>query len=176
MDRTCKYQPEPVLLHEVQVSVYAEDWSTNSATSQTATLKVDNKAPIVSFSFDKSDVHNGKYYKNDKTLTITVDERNFDPSYLPRVTSTTGGGYSISGWSHNGEIHTATVTFSGDSDYTVSYDCYDLAGNKSNTENLEEFTVDKTVPVIKVSYNNNSALNRQLLQSSKNSNDHRNRA
>ena len=84
------------------------------------------------------------------TRMITVDERNFDPSYLPRVTSTTGGGYSISGWSHNGEIHTATVTFSGDSDYTVSYDCYDLAGNKSNTENLEEFTVDKTVPVIKV--------------------------
>lgn len=151
--------PNQFYSNDVQVSVYAEDWSTNSATSQTATLKVDNKAPIVSFSFDKSDVHNGKYYKNDKTLTITVDERNFDPSYLPRVTSTTGGGYSISGWSHNGEIHTATVTFSGDSDYTVSYDCYDLAGNKSNTENLEEFTVDKTVPVIKVSYNNNSALN-----------------
>lgn len=145
--------------NDVKISVYAEDWSANSVTSQPQTLKVDNKAPIVSFSFDKSDVHNGKYYKNDKTLTITVDERNFDESYLPRVTSTAGGGYSISGWSHNGELHTATVTFSGDSDYTVSYDCYDLAGNKSNTENLEEFTVDKTVPVIKVSYNNNSAQN-----------------
>lgn len=145
--------------NDVKVSVYAEDWSANSVTSQPQTLKVDNKAPIVSFSFDKSDVHNGKYYKNDKTLTITVDERNFDESYLPRVTSTAGGGYNISGWSHNGEFHTATVTFSGDSDYTVSYDCYDLAGNKSNTENLEEFTVDKTVPVIKVSYNNNSAQN-----------------
>lgn len=145
--------------NDVKISVYAEDWSANSVTSQPQTLKVDNKASIVSFSFDKSDVHNGKYYKNDKTLTITVDERNFDESYLPRVTSTTGGGYSISGWSHNGELHTATVTFSGDSDYTVSYDCYDLAGNKSNTENLEEFTVDKTVPVIKVSYNNNSAQN-----------------
>lgn len=145
--------------NDVKVSVYAEDWSANSVTSQPQTLKVDNKAPIVSFSFDKSDVHNGKYYKNDKTLTITVDERNFDESYLPRVTSTAGGGYNISGWSHNGEFHTATVTFSGDSDYTVSYDCYDFAGNKSNTENLEEFTVDKTVPVIKVSYNNNSAQN-----------------
>ena len=151
--------PNMFYSNDVKVSVYAEDWSANSVTSQPQTLKVDNKAPIVSFSFDKSDVHNGKYYKNDKTLTITVDERNFDESYLPRVTSTAGGGYSISGWSHNGEIHTATVTFSGDSDYTVSYDCYDLAGNKSNTENLEEFTVDKTVPVIKVSYNNNSAQN-----------------
>lgn len=151
--------PNMFYSNDVKVSVYAEDWSANSVTSQPQTLKVDNKAPIVSFSFDKSDVHNGKYYKNDKILTITVDERNFDESYLPRVTSTTGGGYSISGWSHNGELHTATVTFSGDSDYTVSYDCYDLAGNKSNTENLEEFTLDKTVPVIKVSYNNNSAQN-----------------
>lgn len=151
--------PNMFYSNDVKVSVYAEDWSANSVTSQPQMLKVDNKAPIVSFSFDKSDVHNGKYYKNDKTLTITVDERNFDESYLPRVTSTAGGGYSIGGWSHNGEIHTATVTFSGDSDYTVSYDCYDLAGNKSNTENLEEFTVDKTVPVIKVSYNNNSAQN-----------------
>ena len=65
----------------------------------------------------------------------------------------------FSGWSHNGEIHTATVTFSGDSDYTVTYDCFDLAGNKSNTEKLDEFTVDKTKPVIQVSYDNNSALN-----------------
>lgn len=95
----------------------------------------------------------------DATLTITVDERNFDESYQPQVTSTAGGGYSISGWSHNGEIHTATVTFSGDSDYTVTYDCFDLAGNKSNTEKLDEFTVDKTKPVIQVSYDNNSALN-----------------
>ena len=57
---------------------------------------MDNKAPIVTFSFDQSDVHNGKYYNNDKTLTITVDERNFDESYQPQVTSTAGGGYSIS--------------------------------------------------------------------------------
>ena len=150
--------PNQFYSNDVKVRVYAEDWSTNGANSGTSTLKIDNKAPIVKFSFDKGDVQNGKYYKNDKVLTITVDERNFDESYLPKVTSTTGSGYSIGKWRHNGELHTATVTFSGDSDYTVSYDCYDLAGNKSNTEKLEEFTVDKTAPVIKVSYDNNSAL------------------
>lgn len=151
--------PEKFYSNEVQVTVEAKDHSTNPATVESQVIKIDNKAPIVTFSFDKSDVHNGKYYNNDKTLTITVDERNFDESYKPQVTSTAGGGYSISGWSHNGEIHTATVTFSGDSDYTVTYDCYDLAGNKSNTEKLEEFTVDKTKPAIQVSYDNNNALN-----------------
>ena len=151
--------PDNFYSNDVRVKVTADDWSTNDAASEEISIKVDNKAPIVTFSFDQSDVHNGKYYNNDKTLTITVDERNFDESYQPQVTSTTGGGYSISGWSHNGEIHTATVTFSGDSDYTVTYDCFDLAGNKSNTEKLDEFTVDKTKPVIQVSYDNNSALN-----------------
>lgn len=151
--------PEKFYSNDVQVTVEATDHSTNGKTTETTSIKVDNKAPIVTFSFDKSDVHNGKYYNNDKTLTITVDERNFDESYKPQVTSTASGGYSISGWSHNGEIHTATVTFSGDSDYTVTYDCYDLAGNKSNTEKLDEFTVDKTKPAIQVSYDNNSALN-----------------
>ena len=151
--------PDNFYSNDVRVKVTADDSSTNDAVSEEISIKVDNKAPIVTFSFDQSDVHNGKYYNNDKTLTITVDERNFDESYQPQVTSTAGGGYSISGWSHNGEIHTATVTFSGDSDYTVTYDCFDLAGNKSNTEKLDEFTVDKTKPVIQVSYDNNSALN-----------------
>lgn len=151
--------PNKFYSNDVQVTVTASDWSTNDATSETAKLKIDNKAPIVKFSFDKSDVQNGKYYKNNKTLTITVDERNFDKSYTPKVTSTAGGGYSFSGWSTNGEISTGTVTFSGDSDYTVTFDCYDLAGNKSNTEKLEEFTVDKTNPTISVSYDNNSAQN-----------------
>ena len=151
--------PDNFYSNDIRVKVTADDWSTNEAASEEISIKVDNKAPIVTFSFDQSDVHNGKYYNNDKTLTITVDERNFDESYQPQVTSTAGGGYSISGWSHNGEIHTATVTFSGDSDYTVTYDCFDLAGNKSNTEKLDEFTVDKTKPVIQVSYDNNSALN-----------------
>ena len=149
--------PDNFYSNDVRVKVTADDWSTNDVASEEISIKVDNKAPIVTFSFDQSDVHNGKYYNNDKTLTITVDERNFDESYQPQVTSTAGGGYSISGWSHNGEIHTATVTFSGDSDYTVTYDCFDLAGNKSNTEKLDEFTVDKTKPVIQVSYDNNSA-------------------
>ena len=151
--------PAKFYSNDVRVTVTAEDWSTNGVTSKTTTLKVDNRAPVVRFTFDKSDVHNGKYYKNDKKLKITVEERNFDESYMPKVTSSAGGGYKISKWTHHGETHTATITFTKDSDYTVSYDCYDLAGNKSNTEKLEEFTVDKTAPVIKVAYDNNSALN-----------------
>ena len=151
--------PNAFYSNDVQITVSATDWSTNDATSETQSIKVDNKAPVVTFSLSTADALNGKYYKNNKTLTITVDERNFDPSYTPTVTSTSGGGYSFGGWSSNGEIHTGVITFSGDSDYTVTFDCYDLAGNHSNTERQEEFTVDKTLPTVSVSYNNNDVLN-----------------
>ena len=151
--------PTAFYSNDVQITVSAADWSTNPATSETQRLKVDNEAPVVSFSFDKSDASNGKYYNTTKVLTITVNERNFDESYQPTVTASNGSGYSFSGWSINGEVATGTITFSGDGDYSVTYDCYDLAGNKSNTETLEEITIDKTNPVISVSYDNNNARN-----------------
>ena len=151
--------PTAFYSNDVQVTVSASDWSTNPAASETQRLKVDNEAPKVSFSFDKSDASNGKYYNTTKVLTITVNERNFDESYQPTVTASNGSGYSFSGWSVNGEVATGTITFSGDGDYSVTYDCYDLAGNKSNTETMEEITIDKTNPVISVSYDNNNARN-----------------
>ncbi|HCT90297.1 MAG TPA: hypothetical protein DF613_02770 [Lachnospiraceae bacterium] len=145
--------------NDVRITVTAEDWSGNDAVSKEISMGIDNKAPAVRFSFDESDVQNGRYYHNDKKLRITVVERNFDASYNPKVTSSAGGGYRIGQWIHRGETHTAVLTFTGDSDYTVSYGCYDLAGNKSNTEKLRTFTVDKTAPVIRVAYDNHDVRN-----------------
>ena len=148
--------PNRFYSNDVRITVTASDWSTNQAVSETKTLMIDNQAPVVSMIFDTSDVRNGKYYKNNKTVTITVNERNFDPSYMPVVSSSTGAGWSFSGWSGNGEVHTGVITFSGDGDYTVTYECYDLAGNRSNSVRQEEFTVDKTLPAIQVSYDNDN--------------------
>lgn len=156
--------PSRFYSNNVQVTVEAVDYSTNGASKQTEEIKIDNQVPKVSFSFDKSDAVGGKYYNKDKTLTITVDERNFDDSYKPEVTSSTNQGWSFSGWSGNGEKHTGTITFTGDADYTVSYFCYDKAGNKSNTEKLDEITIDKTKPTVAVSYDNNNAKNGSYYQ------------
>ena len=159
--------PAKFYSNDVQVTVEANDYSTNDATTETISIKVDNQEPKVNFTFDTSDASNGKYYNKEKRLTITVDERNFDDTYKPEVTSSTGNGWSFSGWTHNGETHTGTVTFSGDADYTVSYFCYDLAGNKSETVTMDEITIDKTKPVIAVSYNNNSVLNNSYYKESR---------
>lgn len=145
--------------NNVRLKVQASDWSLNTQEVQSESIKVDTEAPEVSFKPDNSGVLNGKYYNQTKTLTITVKERNFDTSYEPKVTATNGSGYSFSGWSINGDIATGYVHFTGDGDYSVTYDCYDLAGNKSNTETMNEITIDKTAPVISVSYDNNNARN-----------------
>ena len=76
------------------------------------------------------------------------------------------------GWSGNGEKHTGTITFTGDADYTVSYFCYDKAGNKSNTEKLDEITIDKTKPTVAVSYDNQQCKEWQLLSGRTYRNDH----
>ena len=150
--------PSRFTSNDIQVTVYAQDWSGHTVVSAEKHLKIDNKAPKVRFSFDRSGVQNKKYFQNEKKLTITVEEENFDDTYRPEVTSSSGGGYTIGTWKHEGNIHTAQLSFSGDSDYAVSYVCYDLAGNRSNTEKLDTFTVDRTKPIIRVSFDRADAV------------------
>ena len=154
-----RINPSGFYSNDVRIMVSAEDWSGNDAVSKEISVRMDNKAPVVRFSFDESDAQNGSYYRTDKKLTITVEERNFDASYGPEVTSSAGGGYRIGPWMHRGESHTAVLAFTEDGDYTVSYRCYDLAGNRSNTEVLRTFTVDKTAPAFQVAYDNHDVQN-----------------
>ncbi|MEG1138518.1 MAG: hypothetical protein RSD97_08230 [Lachnospiraceae bacterium] len=132
-------------------------------------LSIDTIAPVVDVTWDNHDVRNEKYYKADRTATITVKERNFNPEACKYVV--TGPAPAISGWTHvpggacNGSVHTdecvykSTVTFSQDGDYTFTFATTDLAGHSSVYSTVDTFTLDKTLPLIKVSYDNNSARN-----------------
>lgn len=123
----------------------------------TQKISIDKKAPDITVTWDNNDVRNEKYYKADRTATIRVEERNFDESKCEFIM--TGPKPSVSGWSHNGDTHTATVTFSADGDYTFTFRTTDRAGHTSAYDRTDEFTIDKTAPVISVSYNNNDARN-----------------
>ena len=123
---------------------------------------VDKTAPKIEVSYDNNSVKNGKYFKADRTATITITEHNFDASrVIAKVTSENATGtvsdYAAylsdpKNWTSDGDKHTATITFSVDADYTFSISCTDKAGNANKAVNYgesevpEKFTVDKTNP------------------------------
>lgn len=149
--------------NNVQIKVTAVDQSGNKAT-ETKNLSIDITAPTIDVTYDLNSPLNDRYYNATRTATVTVAERNFDPSEVRfNITNTDGTQPSISGWSHSSNsgvsdsaTHTCTVTFSADGDYTFTLNTTDLAGNDSNYTRVDEFTIDQTDPTIQVSYDNNN--------------------
>lgn len=160
--------------NDVTVTVTAYD-NTGNSYKEEIKLKIDVTAPVVeNISWNTSAASNGKYYNVTRIATITVRERNFDPNQVRlNITNTDGTMPQISGWSvdtsgtSDNNISTCTVTFTSDGDYNMNMSCTDKAGNASNTVTAEEFTIDKTVPVINVTFDNNNAANGKYYNASR---------
>ena len=162
--------------NDVTVTVYAED-NAGNRTERSIDLKIDVTRPDidVSYSNNNGDTSFGSntYFNANRTATIVITERNFDPKDVKvNIRNTDGAIPSISGWttrkaSGNGDgtTHTATVTYSADGDYTFDIEYTDEAGNRNtevsygNSLAPQKFTIDKTDPVVRVSYDNNQAAN-----------------
>lgn len=166
--------------NNIQIVVYAKDNSLNTVdNSQVGSksytvIKIDTTAPVIDISYDNNSADSGTYFKANRTATVTVTERNFKAEDVKvTITNTDGVIPSVVGWSHttgsyskDNATHSATITYSADGDYTFAIEYTDLAGNKCTSVNYASgtvagtaFTVDKTLPTISVSYDNNSAAN-----------------
>lgn len=152
--------------NDVTIKVMAEDYAGNYSEA-TKDIKIDTKDPEVTITFDLNNPSNGKYYNATRTATISVKERNFDVNAVNlTITNTDGTMPAVSGWSISPQagvsddaVNTCTVTFAADGDYTMAMSCTDKAGNDSNRVEVSEFTIDKTVPTINVSFDNNNVSN-----------------
>lgn len=150
--------------NDVKVQVHAVDFSGNQYDSEVTELKIDVTEPTIDVTYDLNSPLNDRYYNATRTATVTVTERNFDPSAVRfNITNTDGTQPSISSWSHSSNsgvsdsaTHTCTVTFAADGDYTFTLNTTDLAGNDSNYTRVDDFTIDQTDPTIQVSYDNNN--------------------
>ncbi len=121
------------------------DPAKNQGTAHLAEFTIDQTAPTVRVDFDNNDARNGKYYKAARTATITVTEHNFDPSLIS--VETTG---VVSGWSDNGDAHTATVIFASDGVHSLAVSGRDKAGNEMAPYKADEFVVDLTAPTVTI--------------------------
>ena len=116
-----------------------------SDTYTSESFTVDKVNPTLSVSWDNNSALNGNYYKSARTATLTVVEHNFDAS-LVNVTNVT-----VNGWSHNGDVHTATITFNSDGEYDFTVSGKDKAGNSFNTDYKSgTFIIDTVEPNIEI--------------------------
>lgn len=134
--------------------------------TQNVTLSIDKTAPVMEIHFDKEqgDADYQDYFAENRTATITIKERNFDETKVNlNVTNTEGSAPDISGWTSSGTgdetVYTTELVFSTDGDYTVSMQFTDRAGNQAVPFDKKEFTIDKTLPKIEVSFDNEQSMN-----------------
>ena len=119
---------------------------TGHSSEASKVYSIDKDAPTISVSYDNTEEDN--FYNRNRVATITVHERNFDPSKF----TVSGSSGVLGSWSNNGEVWVNTISFTEDKDYNFSLDCIDRAGNKAKTYTSENFTVDKTAPKLSVSW------------------------
>ena len=115
-------------------------------------FSIDKDKPVINIAYDSGD---GKYFNKTKSATLTITERNFDPSKV-EISGVKG---EVSSWVSSGNTHTIKMQFIRDNDYTFTVKCVDFAGNESNTLRSKDFTIDKTLPRVTVLWNTGNALN-----------------
>ena len=160
--------------NDVLLKIKAVDNAGNQTVKEER-LSIDITKPRVTLSFDNNRVENEFYFKENRTATITVEERNFsEDAFKILITDPAEGKgaklleverdsfQKVSG-SGDSTRWESRIYFNKDGDYQLSITGEDLAGNAmeelvyaEGTQAALDFTVDKTAPVLSVSYDNNT--------------------
>lgn len=160
--------------NDVLLKIKAVDNAGNQTVKEER-LSIDITKPRVTLSFDNNRVENEFYFKENRTATITVEERNFsEDAFKILITDPAEGKggklleverdafQKVSG-SGDSTRWESRLYFNKDGDYQLSITGEDLAGNAmedlvyaEGTRAALDFTVDKTAPVLSVSYDNNT--------------------
>ena len=141
----------------VTVTVTAKDHSGNESTIS-RNIKIDTRRPQIVISYDRSDARNGYYYNKEKTVSVTVRERNFDPSRVRWNISAAGApSPEISEWTRTGgegddAAYTASIVLSADASYLIDLSVTDAAGNRGQAESSERLVIDRTSPEVKITF------------------------
>ena len=156
--------------NDVHILLTAED-NAGNVTSMEYSIKIDITKPIINIEYDNNAADSGTFFRESRRANVTVKERNFDDSLVNITLRATNDGADIalptvSGWTSSGDLHTATIDYTAEGDYTFDIDVTDKAGNPNEPVHYADgtvaptaFTIDKTRPTISVTYDNNSALN-----------------
>lgn len=136
-----------------------------AAEIETQKYTIDQTAPVITVTYDNVEAQNTNYYKKDRLATISITEHNFEEGRI----KITGKGESdgkkvsfpaVSAWTGQGDIHTATILYSEDAEYSFNIAYTDKAGNKADTPGEDTFVIDKTAPEISIEKIENKSANK----------------
>lgn len=155
--------------NSLEVSLNLTDNAGHGKKAEKRVFSVDMTEPQVFVEYDNNEAYNEKFYDKERYATIHVIDANFSAEACE--IKTTGPEVTKSEWEHiagndcNGKIHSkdceyiCQVGFVADGDYTFGFECTDLAGWKGSYGQVDEFTIDLTEPLIRVSYDNQNSQN-----------------
>lgn len=155
--------------NNITLTVSLTDNAGNTSSNQIV-FSNDTAAPVITITYDNNapDAGNGQMFNQERTATIEVAERNFDPNrMIIDITNTDNVIPNITGWTlkpgtgnQDDTVYTTTITYSADGDYVFNMSFQDMAGhnaqiNFGNSIAPQVFTVDKTKPILNIAYDNN---------------------
>lgn len=154
--------------NDIVVLVKMTDRAGNTSEKQIK-FSIDKTNPVIEVEYDNNvpDETYKDIFKANRTATIKITERNFNgKDVIHRITNTDGVIPALSAWEEHKNTenpdetyYTATIAYTADGDYTFDISYSDLADNAAEKFAQHKFTIDKTIPTVVVSYDNNSALN-----------------
>lgn len=116
---------------------------------------IDMTEPVIQVSYDNQNAQNGNFYKDARTATIQIEEHNFEPEDVTVTITAMDGGNAINvppvvGWTKHDDIHTATIAYDYDGEFTFDIEYTDLADNKAEEYEQDQFVIDVTEPEIEI--------------------------
>lgn len=126
-----------------------------NTTTYVKEFAVDNQAPRIVVNYDNNSAQNGKYFKANRTATIQATDINFNAQTSEITTQV-----APTSWVQNGDTWTSTCSYTEDGEYTFAVRSVDLANNAAEDSSVDyegevapkDFVIDKTAPVITVTY------------------------
>jgi len=143
---------------------YVSDTHTIDTTAPVIDVKYNDDKVAVANTLIDQDGNTRKYYADTKTATVTITEHNFiaeEVDFTIVAKDVTGAELdatklnSKTSWSvdSTGDVHTITITYPGDANYSFDVAYTDKATNVAEDYLTDYFTVDKTAPTnLTVSY------------------------